>query len=93
MKLRFTAPQLARLAAAFGATGVSGATKTANAERIYRGMLRAFVMDDTFSEPVGKNLEEAIARHVESTSSQDLFEHYFRKDWESRRRYEAHDDR
>lgn len=92
LKLRFTAPQLAGLAAALGATGVSGATKTHNAERIYRGMLRTFVLDETFSDPVGKNLEEAIASHVENTTSQDLFDHYFRKDWEARQPQELHDD-
>ena len=83
LKECFKAPQLASLAAAFGATNTRRATKDANAASIYRAMLRSFVLDEAFPPSPTESFEEAVARTVRATTSDQHFEHYWRKSSET----------
>jgi hypothetical protein len=82
LKTCYRAQQLVRLATALGARGTKRPTKDANAESVYRGMLRTFVLDDTFSPPVNEHFEEAVRRKVQATTCEEQADYYRRKFWQ-----------
>lgn len=84
LKIRFSAPQLARLATVLGARGTKRATKAANALSIYRGMLRTFVLDKEVTFALDESFEAEVTKKVQATTSEDTLDHYLRKDQEAR---------
>jgi hypothetical protein len=92
LKARFSAPQLSRLATAFGVRGAKRANRNTNAERIYRGMLRTFVLDSKLMVAADDGVEVAVTKAVHAMTSQDLLDHYFKKAWEAEQRRQAISD-
>lgn len=79
LKSEFKAKNLAALARRMGCWDAARSTKDENAANIYRKMLAAFVLEETFSYSLETSFEEAVSSKVRGYTQQDFTDAQARK--------------